>query len=180
MILEAETVTFSDTNQSIYGKYFLAPYDTPRNDCCRPEFWRIRSLVEDTTVGPRREVRKRHRRCEFPVWKFIPNLTTKLVYVFLSSYYFLRSEVSYGVTRCGMETRMEEDPTWTGVAIHSSAQLDWHPRNGEGERTSTKPSDAPRGMSTYKRSLRRHQVLDLLRMRLEGVACWKPIAPRHP
>jgi hypothetical protein len=124
MILEAETVAFFDTNESIECKYFLVPYGTPQNAYCRPEFWRIRSLVENTAVGPRREVRKRPRRRGFPVWEFIPNLTTKLVNVSLSSYYFLRSEASDGVTRCGTETRMEEDPTWTGVTIRSSAQLD--------------------------------------------------------
>jgi hypothetical protein len=127
MILEAETMAFSDTNESIDGEYFLVPYGTPWNAYCRPEFRRVRGLVEDTAVGPRREGRKRHRRCEFPVWEFIPNLTTRLVNVFLSSYYFTRSDASDGVTRCGTETRMEEDPTWTRVAIRSSAQLDWHP-----------------------------------------------------
>jgi hypothetical protein len=85
IILEAEIVAVSDTNESIDGKYFLVPYGTPRNTYCRQEFRRIRSLVEDTAVGPRREVHKRHQRCEFPVWEFTPNLTTKLVNVFLSS-----------------------------------------------------------------------------------------------
>ena len=127
MILEAEMVAISGTNESIDGEYILVPCGTPRKAYCRPEVRRIRSLVQDTAVGPRRKVRKRHRRCELPVWEFIPNLTTKLVNVFLSSYYFLRSEASDGVTRCGTEIRVEEDPTWTGVTIRSSAQLDWHP-----------------------------------------------------
>ena len=131
MILEAEMVAISGTNESIDGEYILVPCGTPRKAYCRPEVRRIRSLVEDTAVGPRRKVRKRHRRCEFPVWEFIPNLTNKLVNAFPSSC-TPRSDASEEVTHRATKIRVEEDPTRTGVTIRSSAQLNWHPRDRRG------------------------------------------------
>jgi hypothetical protein len=57
LILEAEMVAFSDTTGGIDGK--LYPFSRVTLMLIfSPEFWRIRSLVESTAVGPRHKVRK--------------------------------------------------------------------------------------------------------------------------
>ena len=64
VILEAEMVAFSDTTGSIDGKLYPWFPHFPMLSCAS-EFWRIRSLVESTAVGPRHKVRKTHE--EVPV-----------------------------------------------------------------------------------------------------------------
>lgn len=56
VILEAEMVAFSDTTERIDGKSYLILVSPTLS--CFSEFWRIRSLVESTAVGPRHKVRK--------------------------------------------------------------------------------------------------------------------------
>ena len=58
-IIEAEMVAFSDTTGRIDGISYLFSCLSPSLSC-RTEFWRIRSLIESTAVGPRHKVRKMH------------------------------------------------------------------------------------------------------------------------
>ena len=57
VVLEAEMVAFSDATERIDGESY--PRFMSRARLSRsPEFWRIRSLIESTAVGPRHRVRK--------------------------------------------------------------------------------------------------------------------------
>ena len=57
LILEAEMVAFSDATGGIDGNCTLVSRVTLMLSFSL-EFWRIRSLVESTAVGPRHKVRK--------------------------------------------------------------------------------------------------------------------------
>ena len=56
-IFEAEMVAFSDTTGRIDGKSYHRSRVASLFSCYS-EFWRIRSLIESTAVGPRHKVRK--------------------------------------------------------------------------------------------------------------------------
>ena len=57
VILEAEMVAFSDATERIDGKLCSgSPSRTKIN--YSSEFWRIRSLIESTAIGPRHKVRE--------------------------------------------------------------------------------------------------------------------------
>jgi len=60
VILEAEMVAFSDATGGIDGDRVLMFRIPPLTRY--PEFWRIRSLVESTAIGPRYKVRKVHEQ----------------------------------------------------------------------------------------------------------------------
>ena len=55
-MIEAEMVAFSDTTGRFDGMSCRFLSRLPLS--CPAEFWRIRSLVESTAVGPRHKVRK--------------------------------------------------------------------------------------------------------------------------
>jgi hypothetical protein len=54
IIIEAELVAFSDVSGRVDGRGLVITPDSFRANCGPTEFWRIRSLIESTSAGPRR------------------------------------------------------------------------------------------------------------------------------